>query len=203
MNNPNLQCGNWRIVETKIFLGSMKFNMFDFSLEQGEGQVMLSYKGAFSQEVLADFSQKIRYMYRHMPKALSKLNSAFIELAQNVAYHSAEQNKLEIHKYDKGVGMVVIHEDEQSIRLTTANMARLDDARVIAERCAQINQLSQDELRIMKKQLRSASLSSPKKGANIGLVQVAIKSKSQLYVKVDHYSESRAFLMISTGIAKS
>lgn len=181
----------------------VSFEVYDFRPKAVNGEVVLYYKGAFSQTVLAHISQKIRTRYQSSPKMLSKLNSVFIELAQNIAYHSYESNLLEGSLYDKGVGTVMLQESNESIRLTTANIVKNRDAKTVVERCTQINNLEYNELRDLKKQLRMAPLGNrEKKGGNIGLVQVAIKSRTTLDVDIDKLGDDQAFLVVSTSIEK-
>jgi len=176
---------------------------YEFIVDAVMDETILYYKGGFSQTVLAQISQRLKHQYHQTPRILSRVNAVLVELAQNIAYHSAEYNFLNTSHYDKGVGSVLIQERREDIVITAANLISVRDVEIIRDRCKQINELAYDQLRALKKELRMTPLGDPqKKGGNIGLVQVALKAKSKLKVDITAVNDTKYFLVITSNIKK-
>ncbi len=173
------------------------FNFFEYHSQISQDHVVLSYKGPFTDTLLAEFSRDIRTKLQENPKARKKVFSIFMELAQNILFYSKEINHF--GNRDK-VGTLVIVKTETGYRLITGNLVFKRDVEKLVAKCDMINSLDRDGLRAYKRQLRNDPRGEESKGAGIGLVQVALTSEGQLEIKIKELDEQYAFYALFVNI---
>jgi len=163
--------------------------------------VILSFKGTISQEVLKDVGTNLRLQYREMYLTAKKVFSIFIELAQNVYHHSADKEMSNKIKRPAGVGLLMVQDFEEIVILSSGNLVDKETAEDIVKRCAYINTLEPEELRTFYKEQRR----NPNKkgtGANIGLIDMARKSGHTLGYEIVPIDEANAFFALKITIDK-
>lgn len=188
--------------------------MIDYHKRLDPQNAVLYYKGPFDKDILANISLQLRRRFADNPRMSAKLFSVFIELAQNIAYYSEESNffyqedkKKDIkysdeEKKNNGVGTVVIHNEGTEVVLSAGNLVPSEKVKEIIAKCEEINSLSIDELRALKKEVRSVERTQEQKGGNIGLIQVALKSEHPLQVEFKEVDDKNAYFIISATIEK-
>ncbi len=188
--------------------------MIDYHTRLDAHSAVLYYKGPFDKDILANISLQLRRRFADNPRMSAKLFSIFIELAQNIAYYSEESNffydenvKKDIKYSDdtrknNGVGTVVIHNEDKEIILSAGNLVPTEKVKEIVAKCEEINALSIDELRALKKEVRSLERTEHQKGGNIGLIQVALKSEHPLQVEFKKVDDRNSYFIISSTIEK-
>lgn len=187
--------------------------MVDYHTLLDPSNAVLYYKGPFDRDILANISLQLRRRFADNPRMSAKLFSIFIELAQNISYYSAESNffyddakeKNILYQDEKfknhGVGTVVIHSKGDEIILSAGNLVPTEKVQDIITRCEKINSLSIDQLRDLKKEVRSQERNDHI-GGNIGLIQVALKSEHPLNVQAKVVDDTNSFFIISSTIEK-
>ncbi len=175
-----------------------KIDLFEFH-NTFDQHIQVSYKGPFDRNILADLGNYIKIIIGKNPKASKRLFKIFIELAQNIAYYSAERNN--ISGKDAGVGTIVIGEFENYYAFMTGNVVSNEDIGHVIEKCKIINTLDRDGLRKYKRELHSQPQGTHGAG-HIGLIQVAITSANPLEFKVSKISESDSFFALTVRIEK-
>lgn len=188
--------------------------MIDYHTLLDSQNAVMYYKGSFDQAILENISLKLRRRFADNPRMSAKLFSVFIELAQNIAYYSAESNffyeedlknnilQADEDKKNYGVGTVVIHNRENEIILSAGNLVPTEKVKGMITKCKEINILSVDELRALKKEIRSLDHTQEQKGGNIGLIHVALKSGNPLKVEAKKIDENNSYFVISSTIEK-
>ncbi len=178
-------------------------NMMDYHASLNSKNVVLYYKGPFDEHILANISSQLRRKFADNPRAGAKLFAIFIELAQNISYYSAESNFFYDEEGQKnGVGTVVIIDREDAIVFSAGNLVKSAQVVEIIAKCQEINTLSFEELRALKRDTRSTERTEGQKGGNIGLIHVALKSENPLEVEAKVVDENHSFFMISSTIQK-
>ncbi len=180
----------------------MEFNLLDYQFSK-EQEVLLYYKGEFDDSTLLEITTFLKEQFRELPRVSKKVFAVSVELAQNIAYYSAEANQFGEHRSKHGVGVMLVADLPDEVVLTSGNLIRKTELDEIIRRCEQINKLQQDELRQLKKEIRNQPRREGHKGGNIGLVQVAIKSESPLRVEHKEVENGMAFFTLSTHISKN
>lgn len=186
----------------------------DYHTRLDPQSAVLYYKGPFDKDILANISLQLRRRFTDNPRMSAKLFSIFIELAQNIAYYSEESNffyeeetKKDIKyaqedKKNNGVGTVVIHNNDKEVILSAGNLVLTEKVKEIIAKCTEINGLSVDQLRALKKEVRSLERTQEQKGGNIGLIQVALKSEHPLQVESKEVDDKNSYFIISSTIEK-
>jgi len=176
-----------------------KFDLFEYHNKFSK-DIQISYKGPFDEQVLSVISKYIGVILAKDPVASKKLLKVFIELAQNIAYYSAEKSTLTSDK-KSGIGTLVIGEFENSYLFVSGNAVRNDDVIPIIEKCEKINSLDHDSLREYKREQRN--LPQGEKGsAHIGLIQVALVSSNPLNFEVTPIDEDHSYFSIAVQVDK-
>lgn len=185
--------------ESQISVTNQVSGVLDYYLRMENDNVLLYYKGPFDQNVLHNINQTLNKKLEESPKLWRKLFAVFIELAQNISYHSDEKLIMD-EDLQSGVGVVVAVERENELIFSAGNLIKTENLEVLKSKCNEINMMSRGELRKMKMEVRSRPRSEGQKGGNIGLIQAAIKSESPLKIESQRVNDTESFFLITTSI---
>jgi hypothetical protein len=178
-------------------------NIFDYYMDFEENNVIIYYKGPFMETILAKISEDIKARFDKDPLTSKKIFSIFIELAQNIAHHSADSNVFGENQLKKsGNGTFQLSESEDHFTLVSGNLIRNEDVPEIIDKCNTVNELDIEGLRKLKRDLRNLPRREGHKGANIGLVDIAIKAQNSLSVEVTPINEEFSYFIISVEVSK-
>ena len=161
--------------------------------------IMFCFKGPFLDKILALEGEKINLLVNEDPAINKKVFSIFIELAQNVAYYSEDRSEHDNKML--GRGTFLITESKTHYTLSSANLIKKGWKDDVLEKVMLINSLDHDELRQLKRDLRS----HPREGhfgGNIGLVEIAIKARSPFHAEVLPVDETYSYLILSIEVFK-
>jgi len=151
-------------------------SLVDYYSDISREGTLLAYRGAFTREVISDICVSVKRMIAPLPPSIGKkIFAVFIEMVQNIAYHSSERSPSLSSNLEYGVGQLIIEDNIDVISITTINRVDKKSAVDLEIKCNKINELSRSELREYKRELR---LRPVKKSncANIGLVQMSLTS---------------------------
>ncbi len=178
------------------------FSLLDYYLKMSKNSIVIYYRGPFTKHILAEISKDIREKIKiNMPSG-KKVFSIFIELAQNISLYSAERNQYGEGENLPGNGTFVITETDNNYTLTSANLIRNEVSSKIMDKCTMINSSDKNELRNMKKELRKLPHTSGRDGANIGLVDIALKANNQLNTNTYKLNDQHSFFSLSVEVSK-
>jgi hypothetical protein len=174
------------------------FNLFDYHY-RAKDDILLSYKGPFSQNVLNILGTYIKVILAKNPKQSQKIYRILFELAQNVAFYSAQRNRLD--EDGDGIGSLVILEKSDAYYFVTGNSVFKRDQIHLLDKCEKINSLDPQGLRAYKrKQLELPD--GEKGGANIGLIQVAITAANPLNFASEPIDDQTDFFSVAVKVSK-
>ncbi|MGD1889435.1 MAG: SiaB family protein kinase [Cyclobacteriaceae bacterium] len=162
--------------------------------------LLISYKGPVTPNIMAEISKDIRGQLDNFPQASRKIFSIFIELAQNILFYSAE--KIRYAGRTESVGILQLSETANSYIFSCGNIVYTTDVGRLADSCNTINSLDREELRRLKRIQRRQPQSDQSKGAGIGLVQAAILSNNPLDIEVYTIDERHSFFSLFVTIDK-
>jgi len=175
-----------------------KFSLYNYH-NTFDKDILISFKGPFDKHILAIIGNYIEVMLGKNPKAGKKIFKIFIELAQNIAFYSAEGR--ENMSADTGIGTLVIGEFDDHYSFIAGNAVKAEDVVEIIEKSEIINSLDRNGLREYKREQRKLPQGS-KGSAHIGLIQVALTAASPLDIEVTPIDEKHSFFTISVNIEK-
>ena len=176
------------------------FNFFEYYTMINDAQVILSYKGPFTDVLLSEVSRDIRQKIQDNPKVGKKIFSIFMELAQNVLFYSKEMNHF---GNNDRVGTLVILDAGQSYLIMTGNLIFKTAIDFLQDKCEKVNSLDRDALREYKRNLRNAPKSEESRGAGIGIIHAALTSDNPLEYEIKEFGEDHAFFLLTVNVAKS
>jgi len=169
-----------------------------------ENDIILSFEGKMSQEVLVALVEtlKERLSVRTTDttqQMTRKIYSVFVELAQNIQNHSAEQVLIQQQKI--GIGIIVIREDEHKFMITSGNKLSNAAAEKLQAYCDLINALDEESLKkLYKEKLRYAR--QQQSGGGIGLIDIIRKSGYPIGYAVQTIDENSQFFTLSVSLSK-
>ncbi len=161
---------------------------------------LLLYQGTLTVNLISILSNHIRLLLSHDFKALQKIFKIFIELCQNVSYYSAETFEVNTGIFC-GSGWVSIQDLEECYHITTGNIIKPGDTDTLIRYCQEINSLSEEELRKLKREIRSEALAK-ETGAHIGLIQTSIISGNHLEFLIDNQDAEKPVFILTAVINK-
>ena len=180
-----------------------KLNILEFDENLEKEHILVYYKGPFIDTVLASIGNRINEIAMDNPLLSKKVFSVFLELAQNVSYYSEEREHHEQKAKSYGRGSFLICDWKTHYTLTSSNMIKKSWAEVITEKCKKINALDTDALRQWKRELRNQPMHEGQLGANVGLIDIALKAGSSLEVDITPLDEDYAFFALSINVSKN
>lgn len=162
---------------------------------------LIYYKGSFDEDVLEKTKQSLQKQLDISSKMFKKMFAIFVELAQNISRHSSENNFFGEDLNEHGVGTIRVYSEGDGYYLHAANWILRDDANSLIKKCEKLNTMSHDELRKMKQDIFSQPKTVNQKGGNVGLIQVALKSKSPIHIEIeDDGHHDLVYFNISTKV---
>ncbi len=163
--------------------------------------IKISYKGPFDERILSSIGNYIEVILGNVEvNASRKLFKIFIELAQNIAYYSAEKKEIYASK-EFGLGTMVISEYEKCFTFVTGNAVKNESIIELIEKCEFINTLDRESLRKYKREQRRIN-PGERGNAHIGLIQVALTSANPLDIEVSPIDDDTSYFSIAVKINK-
>lgn len=163
---------------------------------------LIYYRGSVDDQVLMRAKTSLEQQLSVSSKIVRKMFAVFVELAQNISRHSPECNYFGKEKDDNGVGFIRVYSEEDVYYLHAGNWIMRKEAGELEEKCRQLNAMSYAELRKMKQDIFAQPKVAKQKGGRVGLIQIALRSKSPLLTKIeDHGYDDLVYFNISTKIS--
>jgi hypothetical protein len=172
-----------------------RFNLYEHHFST-KYRILLSYKGPFDRDYLKVIGKYIKQILDKDPRMGKKLFNIFIELAQNISYYSYERVD---DKLNSGIGSLVILESKEHYYLYTGNVIRNEDADKLIDKCEMINSLDSTGLRELKRK-QYEEPPTDHRGANIGLIQVAITSANPVIMEFSPVDEESSFFALAVKV---
>jgi hypothetical protein len=168
-------------------------------LQTKDHRILLSFKGAISQEVVTEFGSMIRSSLSAETNT-KKIFAVFIELAQNIVRYSVEQ---EMGPYgNSGVGIIILREKKDFFYLSSGNLVNTESVKKVKERCDVVNAMNKEELKAFYQDKIRKPPEEGSKGAGIGLIDIARKSDDSLKCEIAPVDEGNSFLTLTVTFKK-
>lgn len=177
-------------------------HLIDYYTQMNAQDVVMYYKGPLEDAILNNISKYLKRKFSESPRIGNKIFSIYMEMAQNISRYSAEHNFFDEEGEGKGVGTIIIYRDEDGIHIQTGNLILNTDVEIVLQKCNQINSLSTGELKELKREVRKQPRTEEQKGADIGLIQIALKSENPLSVVTTKIDEEYTYFVLNTVVKK-
>ena len=161
--------------------------------------MVISYKGPFLEGILSKMSEMIRESFTIDYVLKRKSVSVFLELAQNVYYYSTDT--VLINNKEFGIGAVMIIKNGDKFTFKTGNKIPVDFLDLLIERCELVNSLNSNQLRDLKRNVRSIDTDNGSKGAGLGLIQIAITTNQKIEFEYTETKDDSIFFSLSIELS--
>jgi hypothetical protein len=180
-----------------------KMSDFYFSDDKNE-KTILYYKGPVTDYQLFRMANFLNDYYKSNPVVGRRFFSVFVEMAQNIAYHSAEKEYLKGHN-PRGIGALHVEDHPGYVRVITSNVVREKQAEKVKKRCDEINKLEGAALRELRREMKQATVIEHENSGNFGLVQVALKSKNKVNYQIEPFRShpDLKYMVLETILGKN
>jgi hypothetical protein len=152
-------------------------DLLEFYKLTKEKNILLSFKGALSQEILVEMGNLIK-SHLSMSKKIKKIFSVFVELSQNIMHYSAEKEI--VSGVDIGVGILLFTENDDTYKILSGNLVYNSKVEILKQKIDRIKSLSQDELKELYNEQIRIQRQSESKGAGLGFIEICRKSNSNI-----------------------
>lgn len=173
--------------------------LYNQYLEIKDHKVLVSFKGAVSQDILTEFGTMIKSSLSAETKT-NRIFAVFVELAQNILHYSAE--KQPNSHGNAGVGIIILKEKQNLFFLSSGNMVSNQSVEKIKAKCEKVNGMNKDQLKAYHQELIRGGRPDGSKGAGLGIVDIARKCDSPIDCVVDRVDETNSFLTLSVSFKK-
>ena len=159
----------------------MNLNIYEFYEKMERNNVLLSFKGEITSELLTSVLQIMETKMENLqeaPKIKKKFYNVLVECLQNLYHHIDEQPETE----DTGpkTAMFLIAREKEAYVIVTGNYILNENVEGMKNRLDKINTLSREELKNFYKEILSNREFSQKGGGGLGLVDIARKTGNKL-----------------------
>jgi len=161
---------------------------------------LLLYQGALTVNLISILGNHLRILINDDFKGLQKIFKIFVELSQNVSSYSDEKREVNNDVFC-GVGWVSVQETDTHYRVSTGNVIKPGDGPKLIRYCQDINSLSEENLKKLKREIRSEAMVRDI-GAHIGLIHTCLLSGNKLDYIVAEEPGSRLSFTLTTRINK-
>jgi hypothetical protein len=161
---------------------------------------ILWYHGTINIDLISFVSNYMKQQINSNTTVLVKIYKVFIELTQNVSYYSAEQYDGN-RSFGSGIGWFRIDESTDTFIISTGNRIYNKDVPVLIKNSNEINSLSEEDLRELKRKTRSQA-GIRDIGAHIGLIQTGLITGNQIRVDIEPVDDVYSFFTISAKVNK-
>ncbi len=174
-------------------------DLFKYYDAANRHNVLLSFKGALSQEILVEMGNIVKNRI-NMNKKLKKLFSIFVELAQNIMHYSAE--RIAIDGKEVGVGIILFTEIDSGFTIYSGNVVDNDSLGKLTNKIDDLNNLDKDELKEMYSKNLREDRPDNSKGAGLGLIEIARKASGKIAYNKHRTDKGTTFVTIQVQIDK-
>jgi hypothetical protein len=156
-------------------------NIYDFYKKMESNDIMLSFKGDVTSEMLTSMLQIMETKLDNLGeenKVKRKVYNVLVECLQNLYHHRDEMQKIGFEKESAAIFM--IGRNESSYNIVTGNYIHSDRVSDLKSRLDQVNVLDKDGLKMLYKEVLNNEERSEKGGGGLGIIDIARKSNQKL-----------------------
>jgi hypothetical protein len=177
-------------------------SLLDYYKTLDQSNIILLFKGAMSQNTLIRIGDLIRLPAEELGEDNSskRLFAIMVEMAQNILYYSHEREFFPHSGANVGVGIVLVQQKPKMYEILCGNVVTSEQKARLEEQCLTINAMNQDQLREHYSLQRRKIVHESSKGAGLGLIDIARKSKNSLTHHFHELDNDLFFFSLSTHI---
>ena len=180
----------------------MEINIFDFYNRMEDDNVMLSFKGNVTSELLTSVLQIMESKMERLnepSKIKKKVYNILVEALQNL-YHHMEKTSDDLGSNHNTV-IFMVGKEEDTYVIYTGNYIKTESAGKLESRLERINSLNPEELKAHYKEVLNNGMMSEKGGGGLGMIDIARKSGQKLGFKFLKVDDELSFYSLKIKVA--
>ena len=180
-----------------------ELELLEYYKKMCERNILLDFQGAISQDLVVGMAELIKKKFSQefgKSNIVKKVFSIFVEMAQNISFYSAERVYLDDQRSDVGAGIIVVTGEDKTYTVTSGNLMEKTGTPKIIQHCQTINRMGKEELRQFYKEKIKSSRKEGRRGAGVGLIDIARKSGNPISYGVTPVDDTHSFLVLSIKI---
>lgn len=167
-----------------------KFDIYSFYRKMDHNDIMLSFKGDVTSEMLTSMLQIMETKLENIGepnKIKKKVYNILVECLQNLYHHRDEMKRP--GKDEESSAIFMIGKDAESYNIISGNYIKTDRVHKLKGRIDKVNELDRDGLKKLYKEVLNDPTRSEKGGGGLGIIDIARKSGHKLnydFLEVDN-----------------
>ena len=178
-------------------------DVYDFYRKMEDENIILSFKGTFSEELLTSILHIVESKMMTLDVAPQKKKRVFnvlVECFQNLYHHIESFGGDKESDKNKNSALVMVKFDSGKFTITTGNFVTQGRVPELREKLRVVNALNQDDLRDLYRTKLEQDGRTKKGTAGLGLIDIARKSKNKLEYEIIDVTESVGFFCLNVVI---
>jgi len=178
-------------------------DIYDFYERMEEHNVMLSFKGEITSELLSSILQIMESkldIIEEVPKVKKKVFNVLVECLQNLYHHNDETRRL-IGDHSTAIFMIANHSGFYNI--LTGNYILSQNVSKLKDLIDKVNQLNREELKAYYKEILNNGEMSSKGGGGLGMIDIARKSGQKLEYSFMSLKGDMSFFTLKVKVEQS
>ena len=162
-------------------------NIHDFYNKMEKGNIMLSFKGEVTSDLLTSILQIMESKMETLeepPKIKKKVYNILVECLQNL-YHHLDDDDFKT-KINEKSALFMIRKVEGEYSIMTGNFIASENVEMMKGRLDRINEMDKDQLKLYYKEVLNNGEMSAKGGGGLGMIDIARKSGKKLEYDFDY-----------------
>ncbi len=181
---------------------SMGFNLEDCYNKMNKGEVILSYKGSITADLITNVLGLIELKLEdsdEKPNIKKRIYNVLVEILQNL-FHHVDDPDFSVEEYGNNFGVFVISKVVDGFQVSTGNFIKSERRQFIQNRLDKINSLTKEELKEFYKFVLNNQKFSDKGGGGLGLIDMAKRTSKKLDYTFYPYNGKFEFFSLSVHI---
>ncbi len=178
-------------------------NIYDFYDKMERNNIMLSFKGDITSELLTSVLQIMESKLDNLqeePKIKKKVYNVLVECLQNLYHHLDEVAADQNDKIRSAIFMIGKIDNQYNI--ITGNYIKNTNIEGLKKRLDDINLLTKEELKEYYKLVLSNGEMSSKGGGGLGMIDIARKTGQKLNFNFSPVDEKYSFFSLNIKISQ-
>ena len=180
-------------------------DIFDFYDKMDKHNIMLSFKGNVTSELLTSILQIMESQMDNLdesPKMRRKVYNILVECLQNLYHHIDEKIVDDSDTHERNA-IFAIGKVNDKYSIITGNYMLTENTPALKDRLERVNAMSREDLKTYYKEVLSNGVMSEKGGGGLGMIDIARKSGSKLEFVFSPVDEKYSFFSLNIKVVES
>jgi len=182
----------------------MGFDLDKWYLNKSQGEVIYKYRGEVSQDkiniALGTIEESLN-LYDECNKIRKKVYNVFVESIQNLFHHVDNPPKAEEELAENFGVIILVREVNPPYRISTGNFVKINRVSTIKDRIDQVNSMSEDEIKMLYREVLGNQQISQKGGGGLGIIDIVRKTGNKLEYSLYPFDDEYVFFELDVYIS--